>query len=519
LPPQRGDVYRLARACKGFWKCLHPLLYQVDVALPVALSDSLRPICVSTMDWFIPGHHSALSWGIDHGQMATVKLAIEAARSMGKLEIYASVNCRLKNLPAHPDIPNKELHARGCCPAWVEYFGELTAGALCQAILRGNTAAVELITEGADALMLNRPLHVLQSDPTWVSYMCCIHLANQTGIQMTPLDIAIMLGHVDIVEVLLTRFSQLDQTTLEWYEPTAMQTAAFIGDVDMARLILDGTSLDKHSPWTTRARSQLVDPRAYGLEAGSHTSKARPPMILAAAGMYRAGRRQKGLGDEIFWFLAARGGQHLLAQPFNWVGKQSQTPLEHALAHNFDGRFMYPPEHFENNQPPRKASRIVALIRAGALNTRSPISSTRIFSHPGARSVFKLWGWFENHAEWNENWGLRLKFMGDCWDAALEHHGGMDDELVNFWGNALKIILPSPITSIQMERASQQEFSEKIDTLEKHVALISTLESKCPGFAQQPTIRSWLDNCVFQESSPHGINHSSLKNDYSHLMG
>lgn len=94
-----------------------------------------------------------------------------------------------------------------------------------------------LLTEDTDASRLNQTLDSRNlTTSSWLGRMVRLHNhASLTNMEMTALHVAIMLGHADIVGLLLTRYSQLDQSTLEWYEPTGLQMAAHVGDVKHGR--------------------------------------------------------------------------------------------------------------------------------------------------------------------------------------------------------------------------------------------------------------------------------------------
>lgn len=348
LPPRPQELYPLARACKGFWQCLRPLLYRFDVILPTMVFKLVS----DPSDWVLyarSSEGSALSWGIQNNEMNTIKLAVETARAVGDLGIYGAITHRRPSSGA----------ARGFNePAGAVVF----ADALFQAVLHGNAAVVELLTEDADVSTLNRTLSAHNTHTSsWLSYVAHFHgLPTWTNMDITALHVAIMLGHAGIVEILLTRCSHLDQSTLEWYEPTSLQMAAYIGDAKMATLILDGSSPD--SPWTVRAQNQLVDPRAYDKPTTPHFGKLWPPMMMAFMGMRCQGWRPEG--DGIFSFLAARGGQHLLTEPFHMSGHESNPPLDFVLLMgSWGGRL------FERLEDPE--ARIITLIKAGALAIRT----------------------------------------------------------------------------------------------------------------------------------------------------
>lgn len=427
LSPRPQDLYPLARACKGFWQCLRPLLYHFDVILPTMVFKLVS----DPSDWVLYARSSkcsALSWGIQNNEMNTIKLAVETARAVGDLGIYGAITHRRPS-------PGS---ARGFNePAGAVVF----ADALFQAVLHGNAAVVELLTEDADVSTLNRTLSPHNTHTSsWLSYVAHLHgLPTWTNMDITALHVAIMLGHAGIVEILLTRYSHLDQSTLEWYEPTSLQMAAYIGDAKMATLILDGSSSD--SPWTVRAQNQLVDPRAYDKPTTPHFGKLWPPMMMAFMGMRCKGWRPEG--DGIFSFLAARGGQHLLTEPFHMSGLESNPPLDFVLLMGSRaGRL------FERLEDPE--ARIIALIIAGALaiRTTQALAPPATVPHSRVQTIYRLWVWYEGLYESpdtspTDDRAPQVKFMGECWDAAVEQrHGEIDAQFVDVWARGIGQCLP-----------------------------------------------------------------------------
>lgn len=279
----------------------------------------------------------------------------------------------------------------------------------------------------------------------------------------------------------------------------------------MAALILDSSSPD--SPWVARARSQLVGARAYDTTVSSHwgTWKLRPPMITASLGFRDTWWRKNG--DEILLFLAARGGKHLLTKTYIYhgIGGQSLTPLDFALTNDAP-----PDEPFSSDEQ----ARIIALIKSGALATRTTIAPPATFPYSTIPRPWEWHGGLRCYA--SDDRAPQVKFMGDCWDAAVERrHGEIDAQFVDFWARRVGQCLPDlnprsfPPTSCPLY---EYHMSAVRNELEAYASLVSLFESKSPGFAQHPDIRSWLDRRLFQRSSRSGVNHTSLKGDWSHLM-
>lgn len=498
LPPRPQELYPLARSCKGFWHCLRPLLYHFDVILPTTVFKHVS----DPDDWVLYAHASkgtALSWGIENNQMNTINLAVETARAAGELGIYGAITHRRQSTAAAPFYEE---------PAGAVVFVD----ALFQAVLHGNTAVVELLTEDADASTLNRTLNS-RNIPTSSSLSHLArrhHPGSMAFMKVTALHVAIRNGCAEIVEVLLTRYSQLDQSTLDWYEPTGLQMAAYIGDVDMAALILDGSSPD--CPWAARAQSQLVDPRAYEITSPGRENPL-PPMITASLGMSDTVRRKNG--DEIFSFLAARGGQHLLTKPYlhRMFRTHSHTPLDFALINAAP-----------TDEPlsSHEQARIIGLIKSGAFATRDTIAPSATIPHFWAPTVHHLWEWYEGLRSMPDDRAPQIKFMEECWDAAVEQRQGeIDTEFVDGWADGVGQCLPDlDPTSFPPTSCSSYEHHMSVvrSELEAHASLISLFESKAPGFAKHSTIRYWLDTRLFQRSSRRGINHTNLKGDWSHLL-
>jgi hypothetical protein len=203
--------------------------------------------------------------------MAKANLAIGTAGQRATLEFTPPPLANARALSPFNIWPSLEVPAS----TWTVFSKQLSM----------ETLPWSSFTEDSDASALNRPLHSLNfntpSSLSSVTRRLYCNILRSTD--MTALHIAIQLGHADIVEVLFTRYSQLDRSSLEWYEPTSLQMAAYIRDIDMAAPILDGSSPD--SPWVARARSQLLDPRAYNTTMKTYFGRIRPPMIMACLGM------------------------------------------------------------------------------------------------------------------------------------------------------------------------------------------------------------------------------------------
>lgn len=156
---------------------------------------------------------------------------------------------------------------------------------LSLAIVKGNVRIAELLVQDADNSVLSRAWP--HRDLFW--------MRHDVEFLMTPLNLAIWAGEYGIAKLLLQRFSELDPSTLQWNEPTGLGLAAYLGDVKMARLMLDGEARPKGgtpaSPWVPRFRSMLLDNRAYEAAANSDSHQnpinylgSSPPMILAGFG-------------------------------------------------------------------------------------------------------------------------------------------------------------------------------------------------------------------------------------------
>lgn len=299
------------------------------------------------------------------------------------------------------------------------------------------------------------------------------------------------------------RWNGMNQRVCKWRPMLEMS--------NMAALILDGSSPE--SPWAARARSQLLDPRVYNTPMNLRLRKLRPPMIMASLGMRGTAWRRNG--DEIFSFLAARGGQHLLTKTYilHIFGRHSLTPLDFALINAAPTD-----EPFSSHEE----AGIIALINSGALTTRTTIAPPATVPHSWENTIRHLWAWYQGLRCLSDDRAPQIKFMGDCWDAAVERrHGAIDAQFVDFWARRVGQCLPDlnprsfPPTSCPLY---EYPMSAVRNELEAYASLVSLFESRSPGFAQHPDIRSWLDRRLFQRSSRSGVNHTSLKGDWSHLM-
>lgn len=436
-----------------------------------------------------PRMMSALAWGIANGHTSTAQYAAKVARSMGKLPSYMlDVNFYQGLLP-------------DACRPWRNRWEKLRDALLdplSLAIVMGDTQMVETLTRGADILLLSS---------VWPD--SDIKLSHEASTFMTPLHVAIWMEQYDIAEVLLQRFTECDQSTLKWFEPVGLGFASYLGCVKMARLMLEGEKgAVPESPWAARIRSQLVDPRAYSRRVGIRRRHRydidmfAPPMILASLG---SGQTFHPPGGEGIFALLAAQDPHLATKKCNylpygslqrpWYGA-SQTPLEVAVTYS---KYLLP-----SAEPC-----ILALIRAGALEPCRLRSSGNL-----AQSYRELL----SHLLTAElKWKNRRRFLEQCWDAALEHHGGTaDDEFVTSWdegiGNAL------PIKPISNVAKTPQDRKNIVWELTLILEIISLLDRRSPGFAQQPNIRRYLDHCVFQRRNRYAFNYADLVGDWSHLM-
>lgn len=267
-------------------------------------------------------------------------------------------------------------------------------------------------------------------------------------------------------------------------------------------------ALVPESPWAARIRSQLVDPRAGSSRVGIRRRHRydidmfAPPMILASLG---SGQTFHPPGSEGIFALLAAQDPHLATKKCNhlpygslqrpWYGA-SQTPLEVAVTYS---KYLLP-----SAEPC-----ILALIRAGALEPCRLRPSGNL-----AQSYRELL----SHLLTAElKWKNRRRFLEQCWDAALEHHGGTaDDEFVTSWdegiGNAL------PIKPINKVAKTPQDRKNIVWELTLILEIISPLDRRSPGSAQQPNIRRYLDHCVFQRRNRYAFNYAALVGDWSHLM-
>ncbi|KAK0747045.1 hypothetical protein B0T18DRAFT_489443 [Schizothecium vesticola] len=352
--PRPSQLYPLATTCKGFWGCLRPLLFELDVNFITRTSSPrMSPPCGGTKIFL-------------------------AARAQWLL----------------PDP----------CSSWINRWEKPLQGALLDplslAIVMGDTQMVEIFAKGADALLLSR---------VWPD--SGIGLSYSIRVAMTPLHLAIWIGQYEVARILLQRFAEIDQSTLKWYEPAGLGFASYLGYVKIARLMLEGKKgAVPESPWVARIRSQLVEPRAHSRRQGIIQQRpvcdwdlsVTPPMILASLGLSHI-RHPPG-GEAIFALLAAQD-HHLVTKKYNYVPFDSpQTPLGVALVYS---KYLLP----------FAESYILALVRAGALEP-SPLLSSR------ANQVQSYWIMLSHLLTEKLKWKNRRQFIGKCWDAALEYHGG-----------------------------------------------------------------------------------------------
>lgn len=150
LPPRPRELYPLARACKGFWHCLRPLLYHFDVIPPTMVFKLVS----DPNDWVLydrSSKGSALSWGIENNEMNTVKFAVDTARAVGDLGIYGSISHRRPSTAAATFFEE---------PAGAVVFVD----ALLQAVLHGNTAVVNASHRGCGCFEAELDLEFSQPD-------------------------------------------------------------------------------------------------------------------------------------------------------------------------------------------------------------------------------------------------------------------------------------------------------------------------------------------------------------------
>lgn len=225
--PRPSQLYPLATSCKGFWECLRPLLFEFDIALGVKNYPSTRVPQTSSWDHCgVVDPKSALAWGLENNQTSTAELAIKVAQSMGKLRSYTFVS---------------HYHHRVLPSVWTLwrassiYDVDARLDPLSLAIVKGNVRIAELLVQDADNSVLSRAWP--HRDLFW--------MRHDVEFLMTPLNLAIWAGEYGIAKLLLQRFSELDPSTLQWNEPTGLGLAAYLGDVKMARLMLDGGARPK----------------------------------------------------------------------------------------------------------------------------------------------------------------------------------------------------------------------------------------------------------------------------------
>jgi len=218
-------------------------------------------------------------------------------------------------------------------------------------------------------------------------------------------------------------------------------------------------------------------------------------MLLASLG---SGNLFQHPGGEAIFALLATQDPHLVTKKYSYVPSGSpETPLGVAMVYS---KYLLPSAE----------SYILALVRAGALEP-SPLLSPRVNQAPSHRLML-------SHLLNKElKWTNRRQFIGKCWDAALEYHGGTaDDEFLKSWeegiGNGLPIMA---ISKVGMTPVARKSLVWKL-TLILHI--ISVLDRKSPGFAQLPVIRGYLDHWVFHRRNDNTFSYVDLEDNWTHLM-
>ncbi|KAK1829780.1 hypothetical protein QBC39DRAFT_435410 [Podospora conica] len=490
-----SQLYPLATTCKGFWQALRPMLFEFDVDFEM-LRVKLPPSIGRYWNRGGKDPKSALVWALKKNHTSMAKFAIETAQSMGKLQEYTSVSYEFHDL-----VPN-------ICTLW--HSSSLSADdrldyqytdmdPLSLAIIKGNTSIVELLLKDA---------HYWTLSTEWAAGSL-FRKRDDVLMPMTPLNVAIWMREYGIAKILLQKFSELDLSTLRWNEPTGLGFAAFLGDVKMARLMLDGEDGlgPATSPWVPRIRAQLLDDQAYDQapsrlfwdndRRGTYDLSTCPPMIIAGVGSgrpcWRAG------GEEIFSFLASKGPHLVTKARRGWRGTNAaRTPLEAAFV-----------SAASDNSKPFREDGPLALIRLGALKPCPLVSPTPEHRrrHLAIGAVLRA-----SRTSIHDPY----KVIETWWDSALECHGGTADAgFLKCWEHGMNKALPTtPINKLDrgfnhMQEALVKKWTTSLDT-------ISLLDRKSPGFAQLRAIRKWLDDCVF-----HGIDdffgHEDFGGHWSHL--
>lgn len=113
--------------------------------------------------------------------------------------------------------------------------------------------------------------------------------------------------------------------------------------------------------------------------------------------------------------------------------------------------------------------------------------------------------------------GFPSSFIGECWDAALEYHGGTaDDEYWKSWDEGIGSTLPTkPVGKLGMTPDARENL---VWELTMFLDIVSILERRSPGFANLATITAFLDRCVFHRRNRRTFGHVDLEGDWTHLM-
>lgn len=413
---------------------------------------------------------------------------------MGKFQGYMSVTEQMS------DFMYDSFKSLGdqCTRRW-----ELELDPLSLAIAKGNGPIVEMLTEGADTSLLCRE---------WaIPGLAWRHGMDHGRIRMTPLHLAIWMGEYEAARILLQRFAEVDQTTLEWDEPAGLGLASYLGNVDIVRLMLEGQrGAVPESPWAARIRSQLLDPRAYGKEHGRHyyycdRLSHSPPMIMVSSG---AGSKWHPPGGEAIFAILAAYDPHLVTKKYSYPGRSNLWPLRMSV-------------WVSRRSETFSEASILALIRAGALepSLQPAPTATSIQPQRGEEEEPKTPHQLllSTSLTKEHKWRTRRTFIGKCWDAALEYHGGTaDDEFLKSWDEDIGDALPTkPLGKVGRTPKGHKKVVWEMTMI---LDIISALERKHPGFAKLPTIRRYLDGVIFHRRNRSTFNHADLEGDWSHLM-
>lgn len=99
----------------------------------------------------------------------------------------------------------------------------------------------------------------------------------------------------------------------------------------------------------------------------------------------------------------------------------------------------------------------------------------------------------------------------------MEYHGGTaDDEYLKSWDEGIGSALArEPVGKLGMTPDARENL---VWELTMSLDIDSVLERRSPGFANLPTIRAFLDRCVFHRRNRRTFDHVDLEGDWTHLM-